>query len=195
MRAMSTGAGDPHVAVGAPANADAGNVLHATSKASTSLPAATNRWHDFPNAVSARTPPVRLDRSKYLDKGVYRRICSRGLIIYIHVEDFEGDHLSENLSAQLRGLPADEVFISGGSAYLLDNEIVHDSGSRRFTHGWSVIIMHSPSDCEHRVASSSRCPDSIKVYSMQLRCCMPASRCRPRLIRPVCQRHAAMTAC
>ena len=92
---------------------------------SASLAPAHREWSCFPGAVAA-TPPVRLDASKYLAKGIYRRVRAFSLTYFILIAEIEDDttvdaYIEEYVSRT--GAPAKEVFVSFGTACLRSEEI------------------------------------------------------------------------
>ena len=58
-------------------------------------------------------------------RGIYRVIRSRDITVYIHVEDFVEDssvHPGQLYSARHPEIPISTIFVSWGTAVLLDNE-------------------------------------------------------------------------
>jgi hypothetical protein len=71
-------------------------------------------------------------------RGVYRVIFSGGIRIFIHVEDYEPGTPNPGLSWHLRNahVPESEVFVSGGTAVLWDDDIVIYTGEE---HGGVLV--------------------------------------------------------
>ena len=94
------------------------------------LPPASKEWRMFPSAVRD-APAIRLDASKYLAEGVYRKITACATTYYIHVADFVDGNAACNMDLDAcadeyiarAGAPVSEVVVSGGTRLLLAREI------------------------------------------------------------------------
>jgi hypothetical protein len=66
-------------------------------------------------------------------RGVYRVVCSGDIRFFVHVEDFDEGTTDPGEDFRLRNLhiPMSEVFVSGGSAPLWDDDIVIYTGEQR----------------------------------------------------------------
>ena len=86
-------------------------------------------WHCFEKETWSMTPPVRLDASKYLAEGVYRKIrAAYGTCVYILVAEIPpGVSIltQEQLESSVPlGTPKEEIEVSYGKLVLWDDEIV-----------------------------------------------------------------------
>ena len=79
-------------------------------------------------------PRVRVPHA-FLRRGIYRVIQSRGITLYIHVEDFEEDveNPVEPYIVRNPGVLRSEIMVSWGTAVLLEDELVMYTGEAR--HG------------------------------------------------------------
>ena len=87
-------------------------------------------WRRFPGARGwgeLGVPQVRLGGDKYLSVGIFRKIRAGSISFYLHVQDFDVNFAMDTVLSSFKErfprVPDDEIFISYGTANLLDNEI------------------------------------------------------------------------